>query len=243
MSGIQFDLTTDLTLGINLAAGTQISASSKVLYTSAPRSRVVRCLIVGRNRTTLSDGELTRIFLTTSSNASPGVARVTFSSLTATGPDGTPVSLQADPIQVQIQSGPATQFIQPLGVLNAANLLPGGVSPGEIVSLFGSISSASPVVLFNGIQAPIIYSGLNQVNAIVPFGLDLSGPARLEVRQGLSSTQISVPVAPATPAIFTAGSGGTGPGAILNQDYSVNSYWNPATPGSLSWCTVRASAL
>ena len=46
--------------------------------------------------------------------------------------------------------------------------------------MFGSISAASPPILFNGVPAPILYAGLNQVNAIVPFGLDLSIQLKLK---------------------------------------------------------------
>jgi uncharacterized protein (TIGR03437 family) len=39
-------------------------------------------------------------------------------------------------------------------------------------------------------------------------------------------------VAPATPGIFSADASGAGAGIILNQDNSVNSRDNPASPGS-----------
>jgi uncharacterized protein (TIGR03437 family) len=42
-----------------------------------------------------------------------------------------------------------------------------------------------------------------------------------------------LPAAAAAPAIFTLNATGSGPGAILNQDYTVNSYSNPADPGSI----------
>jgi hypothetical protein len=41
-----------------------------------------------------------------------------------------------------------------------------------------------------------------------------------------------VPVATAVPGIFTADASGIGPGAIANQDYSLNSPANPADRGS-----------
>ncbi len=42
-----------------------------------------------------------------------------------------------------------------------------------------------------------------------------------------------IPLAAAAPAIFTLDASGTGPGAILNQDSSVNSAANPAARGSV----------
>jgi uncharacterized protein (TIGR03437 family) len=233
ISGVQFDLTWNPTLDIHAAAGVQVGISSKVPYTVVLQPYVLRCMIVGMNTSTLADGELIRLFITVNSSAAPGITQLSFTNLTATDPNGNSIPLQAGPISVQIQNGSATQFIQPSGVLNAASLVAGPVSPGEAVTLFGSISAPSPLVLFNGVPAPITYAGLNQVNAIVPFGLDLSNPAQVEIRQGLSSAKISIPVAAAWPAIFTLSATGTGPGAILNQDYSVNSPLNPAAPGSV----------
>jgi len=81
--------------------------------------------------------------------------------------------------------------------------------------------------------APIIYAGLNQVNAIVSFGLDPTNPAQVEVRQGPLSAKTSVPVAAASPAIFALGGTGAGPGAILNQDYSLNGPSSGAARGSV----------
>jgi uncharacterized protein (TIGR03437 family) len=42
-----------------------------------------------------------------------------------------------------------------------------------------------------------------------------------------------VPVQAASPALFALDATGGGPGAILNQDLSVNSETNPAAPGSV----------
>ena len=233
VSGVQFDLTWDPALDIHVVPGAQVGISTKVLYATFLQPRVLRCMIVGMNIGTLADGELIRLFLTVNPSAAPGVSRLSFTNLSATDPSGRPISLQASPISVQIQNGSATQLIPPGGVLNGASLAAGPVAPGEAVTLFGSISAASPLLFFNGVPAPITYAGLNQVNAIVPFGLDLSNPAQVEIRQGLSSTKTSVPVAAASPAIFTLNATGGGPGAILNQDYSVNSPLNPAARSSV----------
>ncbi len=49
---------------------------------------------------------------------------------------------------------------------------------------------------------------------------------------GLTSSSLTVPIAPAAPPLLTRSASGTGPGAILNQDLSPNSATNPATAGS-----------
>ncbi len=74
-------------------------------------------------------------------------------------------------------------------VVNAASFLKGAVSPGEIVTLFGTAMGPATAayatidpstgklattiggvqVLFNGIPAPMIYASATQVSAIVPY--------------------------------------------------------------------------
>jgi uncharacterized protein (TIGR03437 family) len=46
------------------------------------------------------------------------------------------------------------------------------------------------------------------------------------------SNSVTVPVVAALPGIFSVNESGTGPGAILNQDYSLNAAGNPAAAGS-----------
>lgn len=118
-------------------------------------------------------------------------------------------------------------------VLNAASQASGPISPGEVVTLQGSFSGASPVILFNGVAATVTYASANQVNLIVPFELNLGNPAEVQIEQEPTSTIISAEVASASPAIFSQSGSGTGPGAILNQDYSVNSSSQAADPGSV----------
>jgi uncharacterized protein (TIGR03437 family) len=114
-------------------------------------------------------------------------------------------------------------------VVNAASLRDGPVAPNEIVTIFGSGLKA-PVTV-NGIDAALFYTSETQINALLPAALP-SANARIEVG-GAGGGFIDVAVASASPAIFTIPSGGAGQGAILNQDYSVNSILNPAARGSV----------
>jgi uncharacterized protein (TIGR03437 family) len=122
-----------------------------------------------------------------------------------------------------------------IGVLNAASQSPGALSPGEIVSVWGSFnaSAGTPTVLVNGVAATILAITQNQLNVVVPFGLDLSQAATVQVQQGQNISSTKMQVASAAPAIFTANGSGSGGGAILNQDFSINSSSNPAAPGSV----------
>jgi uncharacterized protein (TIGR03437 family) len=137
-------------------------------------------------------------------------------------------------------------------VVNAASFLEGAVSPGELVTIFGanlgptaetgaqldaegriSTTAGSTSVLFDGVAAPLLYSSSSQINAIVPFGV--AGPnTQIQVMyQGNVVASTTVPVQAATPALFALNGSGGGPGAILNQDGSVNSGSNPAALGSV----------
>lgn len=139
------------------------------------------------------------------------------------------------------------------GIVNAASFLPGPVAPGEIVSLFGAgLGPEAPVafrlgndltvakelagvrVLFDGAPAPVLAASAGQVNAIVPYGVSGRTETRVRVEyQGRRTAEVVVPVAAAAPALFTLDASGAGPGAILNQDYTVNSAANPAPRGSV----------
>jgi uncharacterized protein (TIGR03437 family) len=144
--------------------------------------------------------------------------------------DGTPVtSVTIGGAQgaVLLATAPSSQ------ALNGASLSPGPISPGEIVTFPGSFASTPSSIVFNGVTAPIISNNSRQVNTVVPFGLDLSKPADVQIQAGPASMHLTLPVAAASPGIFTEGATGTGAGAILNQDYSVNSSSNPASTGSV----------
>jgi uncharacterized protein (TIGR03437 family) len=135
-------------------------------------------------------------------------------------------------------------------VVNAASFLTGGVSPGEIVSVFGSAlgpasgagaqikngfiqtSLANVQVTFNGYAAPILYAGSGQVNAIVPYELaSASNASVVAIFGSAQSTPVSVQVVSSAPGIFSADASGTGSGAILDVNYHLVSSTNPVSAG------------
>ncbi len=135
-------------------------------------------------------------------------------------------------------------------VVNGASFLAGPVSPGELVTIFGanigpdvdsgaeldgerlSNSVGNTSVMFDGVAAPLLFTSSTQINAVVPFGV--AGPTtQVQVMyQGNAVASTTVPVQPASPALFALDGSGGGQGAILNDDYSVNSNSNPAARGS-----------
>jgi uncharacterized protein (TIGR03437 family) len=149
--------------------------------------------------------------------------------------------------------------IQLNAVVNAASNVGSAVSPGEIVTLYGTNigpttaagfqvnaggtyakSLGGTSVLFDNVPAGVIYASAIQVNAVAPYGIAGQSTTQVQVEyQGVPSSAISVPVQAAHPGLFTVDSSGLGGGAILNQNYSVNSAVNPAPRGSwvMIYCT------
>jgi len=137
---------------------------------------------------------------------------------------------------------------------NAASLQPTNtVSPGEIISIFGNnLGPTTPAnfaltatgmvptnvggvtVMFNDVAAPILYASAAQINAIVPYEMASFSTATVTVQFGGStSANLQVQIAATQPAIFSLSQGGSGQGAILNQDSSVNGSGNEAAIGSV----------
>lgn len=233
LSGLQFDVECDKGLSIQAVPGIQMATSSKWLLKGTPRPGVLRILIAGMNRTAIPDGELVRLFVNAAPDTVLSELRITISNPVGTSPESSPAALTASPIRIYMEGGTPTGPVPPGGVLNAASLQPGAISAGEIITVFGSFTSTNPMLLFNGLPASILYAGMNQINAVVPPGLAPEGTATMKVVQDSSRGELALRLAPASPAIFTVPAGGTGQGAILNQDYSLNSDLSPAAPGSV----------
>lgn len=137
-----------------------------------------------------------------------------------------------------------------LGIVNAASGLM-TYAPGTTVAIFGtnlgpaqavtlamspdgsvSDSLGGTRVLFNGMPAPLLFVSQQQINSIVPYGLTGSISVQVEYN-GIASLPFTVTLTPEAPSLFTLTATGTGQGAILNQDLSVNGFSNPAAGGSI----------
>jgi len=140
------------------------------------------------------------------------------------------------------------------GMVDGASTLPGAVTPGKIVVLYGahvgpsifttwqlrtdgrlSDSLANTQILFDGVAAPLIYASSDQLAAIVPYGVDGKTGTQVQVRNAsLTSDPVALPVTPVAPSIFYSDYTGSGQGAIFNQDgITVNSSAKPAEKGSV----------
>jgi len=141
-------------------------------------------------------------------------------------------------------------------VVNAASYQGGPVASGEIVTVYDSTYGPASLVLgqpdatgkfptsvggvqvlFDGVPAPLLYASADSgVGAIVPF--EVAGKQQTVVEYlynpgsgAAVSNTATLPVAAAAPAIFALNESGSGPGAILNLDYTVNSASNPVSAG------------
>jgi uncharacterized protein (TIGR03437 family) len=153
---------------------------------------------------------------------------------------------------------PTSGLISLAGVTNSAGLtVSGSAAPNELISFYGSglgpaaavaaiaVNGALPTSLggvrveFDGVSAPLLYVGPNQINAVVPSSADgkSSTTIRIVTPDG-ELTGLVLSVTAAIPEVFAA----PGPGNAayaLNQDGTVNSMTNPAAEGSVVavWAT------
>ncbi len=114
------------------------------------------------------------------------------------------------------------------------------MAPSQLTGLtldangFIAAQLAGTRVLFNSVPAPLIYVSDKQIAAVVPYTGTLRATTRMTVEyQGNASTPVDIPVAATIPALFTSDYSGSGQGAILNQDQTVNSPSNPAKRGNV----------
>ncbi len=132
------------------------------------------------------------------------------------------------------------------GITNAASYATGGVSPGEIVVLFGAAMTSGPLlsadsiqlpqtlggtqVLFDDAPAQIIYVSGGQISAVVPQSVQGKSTTKVTVlHEGIPSAAFSVPVVAAVPGLFTLNAQGTGLAAAVNYpDGKINGVATPA---------------
>lgn len=170
-------------------------------------------------------------------------------------------------------SAPPTPVIRT--VVNSASLQ-SGLSAGAIASILGenfgppvgatayddtatypsAVDDGQPyngytTVQFNGIAAPLLSVGPQRIDAIVPYGL--AGQQTVEVVVSCynrSSDRFAVVLEETSPAIFTRGATGNGPGNIYNVAYLIRSpaiapeyYGDIYTRNSVHTPAARGSAI
>jgi uncharacterized protein (TIGR03437 family) len=125
------------------------------------------------------------------------------------------------------------------------------IAPGELISLYGLQLGPDPAlstrldstgkvstgidgyrVEVNGIPAPLLYAGPNQMNVVVPFEVAPGSPAAIQVftPNGPLTPITGLAVGPTQPQIFPV---------MLNEDGTINSKEHPAPLNSVitMWAT------
>jgi uncharacterized protein (TIGR03437 family) len=131
------------------------------------------------------------------------------------------------------------------------NLGPAAGIPGAFDST-GTLpfSLGGTAVYFNGVPAPLLYVGSQQVNAIVPFAVP--GGETMSVTalvNGIQSNEAFLPENGADPEIFKSSTGGvfvpdSYPNSFaLNQDGTVNTPQNPAMQGTIITLFVSGAGM
>ena len=151
-----------------------------------------------------------------------------------------------DTVEITVEAKPQ---ISSVGIVNAASFESRGLSPGEIVSLFGSAlgpplpgaagiiedgerwstEAAGVKVYFDGTPGAVVFVREDQLNAVVPYDVEGKGQVKVEVEyRGLLSNAVTMSVVSAAPGIFTSDGSGFGQAAALNEDSSFNTSLRPA---------------
>jgi uncharacterized protein (TIGR03437 family) len=228
------------------AQNVQVTVTGNAAFTAAASST--------GNWLTVTPTSYTATSSTSTTNVSVGVTNI--SSLTPGTYNGTITVAGTGGTQGLFTVNVTLTVTAPLptitSVVNAASFLAGPISPGEIITLFGTalgpttslsltLDSSGQNVLtqlggvtvsFNGYQAPLTYVSATQINAIVPYAVAGIASPWVQVKyQNEPSNTYSLQPAASAPGIFTMSSG-TGQAAALNQDNSYNSV-TPAARGSV----------
>jgi uncharacterized protein (TIGR03437 family) len=149
------------------------------------------------------------------------------------GPLSTPVTI---PVTVIVQAAPPaptptptpTPSVTVTSVVNAATLTVTPLVAGSLATVKGSnLAGKSVSVTFDSMPATLLYNSATQINLQVPASLPASQTSASLVAtvDGVSSTAVTVALAPAGPSIFSGG--------VLDQDYTPNAPVSAAAAGSV----------
>jgi uncharacterized protein (TIGR03437 family) len=130
------------------------------------------------------------------------------------------------------------------GIVNAASF-ERAVAPGGLATLFGTnlspgtqIATRFPLptqmnatmVRVNGVPAPLIFAGPEQISFQIPFGIQPPATAVVQ-HAGVESAPEPLALEPAAPALFSVTKDGRGQGAILHAGGALADPANPASVG------------
>jgi len=141
---------------------------------------------------------------------------------------------QPAPSTTPTTTTPPAPTIQINSVVNAASFASVPVVPGSLVSIMGSaFTGKSIAVTFDGQPGQVLFSNDTQINVLTPATLASNTTQVVVNVDGNVSAPMKVNVGQFAPAIFK--------GAVLNQDWTVNSLNNPAP--AASYIVIYATGL
>ncbi len=252
-AALQFDIRWDAQVAhLSVAAGPAAHASGKTVWTADPGPRMKRVLIAGLNRNPIGEGALVRLTVQMAASTPPAFYPLVIENVVGAGPGGDRVVVPSRDGGVVV-AGSGVPAPEVAAVTNAASYAPNSVAPGEIVVIWGrflgedslttlqlgsdgrvSTRLAGSRVLFDGIPAPLLYVTQGQLSAVVPYAVEGRTTTSFQVEyQGVRSAPEILAVVNSSPGVFTVNQSGTGQGAIVNHDGSLNGPANPASTGSV----------
>ena len=118
-------------------------------------------------------------------------------------------------------------------VVNAASVLDGPISAGETIVVQGAGFGTDAQLLIGGAAVPAISVASTSITATVPMSMALGGAVEVQVQSGGgSSNKVLMPLAGASPGIFSQDGSGYGQAYVLNQDGTLNRPSDPTAPGN-----------
>jgi uncharacterized protein (TIGR03437 family) len=236
-----------ITTGSQLPGGTVGSAYSQVIAATGGTTPYTGWAVTAGSLPgglSLSAGSAAGTELLSGTPAAAGTFQFTLQVTDTAGSTGT--------AQFNLTIVASTATLAASGIVNSASYAGGSVSPGEIITLFGSFPGPATLVglqlvggivsnnlsgaqvLFDGVAAPMIYAKAGQMAAVVPYEVNGRSATQVQVSyQGQTSNTVSMPVTSVMPGVFSYDSTGRGQGAIINQDGTINSASNPAPAGTV----------
>jgi uncharacterized protein (TIGR03437 family) len=145
-------------------------------------------------------------------------------------------------------------FVNPLGVVNAANFAPvtNPIAPNELIAIVGSGLASGPAhaqslplpttlggvsVTINGQPAPLIDVQPGQIAALVPATISPSAPNNapyatvVVTNNGVPSNPVTVFTSETAPGVFSIGSlAAVGPAAAQHANFTLIGASSPGTP-------------
>jgi uncharacterized protein (TIGR03437 family) len=248
ISALQFDLDYDNpAIKLFPTPGGATRSSNKILVVSDVSPTRQRFVVYGLNGGGIAGGSLSDVAI--SWRGALGSLQFKIVDAKAVYGNGAVVGLDAPTTNLTLNAD-TSQTLVPANVWNAASGQSAAVSGGAIMTLRGvGIGSATPMVpangpiagslggirvAFDGLSAPLLYAGPDQINVIAPWAITNKDLTQITVsRDSAPIAAVAVPVAETTPEIFTLSSTGTGAGAVINQDGTINTPLTPAPVDSI----------